>query len=117
MKIRQIFILAICLLLLGISYQPVKAQTQLKVLASKTVLKRGETGAVTIQGIANTKYTIKTSYAIGDREISVVQMRATDENGEATFNWVVDRRTVLGTRTAVISGGGERIELTHTVTE
>jgi ABC-type thiamine transport system substrate-binding protein len=117
MKIRQIFILAICLLLLGISYQPAKAQTQLKVIASKTVLKRGETGTITIQGVANTKYIIKTSYVLGEREVAVTQMRASDENGEATFNWVVDKKTLPGTRTAVISGGGERIELTHTVTE
>jgi hypothetical protein len=117
MKIRHIFILSICLLLLSVSYQPVKAQTPLKVIASKTVLKRGETGTITIQGHTNTNYTIKTSYVLGDREIAVSQMRTADENGQATFNWVVDRRTVLGTRAAVISGGGERIELTHTVTE
>ena len=117
MKIRQILILAICLLVLGISYQPVKAQTQLRIIASKTVLKRGETGTITIQGKANTNYTIKTSYVLGDREFAVSQMRAADENGQATFNWVVDKRTALGTHTAVISGGGENIKLTHTVTE
>lgn len=117
MKIRQIFILCVCLLLLGISYQPVKAQTQLSVISSNTVLKRGETGIIIIQGKPNTNYTIKTSYRLGDKEIAVGQMRVADENGQATFNWFVDRRTALGTRTAVISGGGERIELTHTVTE
>ena len=105
MKIKQFFILSICLLLLGLSYQPVKAQGKLRVIEAKTVLKRGEAGIITIEGKANTKYTIETSYALGDREITVSQMRATDEGGQATFNWVVDRKTVLGTRTAVISGG------------
>jgi alpha-D-ribose 1-methylphosphonate 5-triphosphate synthase subunit PhnG len=117
MKIRQILVLTLCLLFLGMNCQPVKAQGQLRVLASKTVLRRGETGTITIQGKANTSYTINTSYVLGNREIGVSQMRTTDENGQATFNWVVDTKTALGTRSAVISGGGERIELSHTVTE
>jgi alpha-D-ribose 1-methylphosphonate 5-triphosphate synthase subunit PhnG len=118
MKVKQIFILTLCMLLIGINigYYPVKAQ-QLSVISSKTVLRRGETGTIIIKGKANTNYTIISSYVLGDREIAVTQMRSTDENGQATFNWVVDRRTAIGTHRAVISGGGERIELTHTVTE
>ncbi|MCM0649889.1 hypothetical protein NBE98_16095 [Clostridium swellfunianum] len=117
MKIKRIIIFALCLMLIGISYQSVKAESQLRVIASKTVLRRGETGTITIQGKPNTSYTINTSYVLGDREISVAQMRMADENGQATFNWVVDNRTALGTTTATISGGGERIEVAHTVTE
>jgi alpha-D-ribose 1-methylphosphonate 5-triphosphate synthase subunit PhnG len=118
MKIKQIFILTLFILLVGVNigYYRVKAQ-QLSVISSNTVLRRGETGTLTIQGKANTNYSISTSYVLGDREISVTQLRTTDENGQATFNWVVDRRTALGTRRAVITGGGERIELTHTVTD
>jgi alpha-D-ribose 1-methylphosphonate 5-triphosphate synthase subunit PhnG len=102
---------------ININSPSAKAQTQLKVIEAKVLLKHGDTGIITIQGKANTNYTIKTSYVLGDREISVAQMRASDERGMATFNWVVDERTAPGTRTAVISGGGETIELTHTVTQ
>jgi alpha-D-ribose 1-methylphosphonate 5-triphosphate synthase subunit PhnG len=128
MKIKQILIIMLCIgiFCIGINLKSVNAEAQLqsretsnqlRVISSNTMLRRGETGTITIGGKANTRYIIKTSYVLGDREISVSQMRLADENGEATFNWVVDRKTALGTRKAIIYGGGETIELTHTVVE
>lgn len=119
MKLKQTFIFILCFLFLGISigYHTVKAETQLKIISSKTVLRRGETGIIVIQGKPNTTYKITTTYALNGREFFVTQRRVTDGSGQATFNWVVERGTDLGTRKAVITGGGKSIDLTHTVTQ
>lgn len=89
--------------------------TSLQIINSTASLKRGETGIITIQGKPNTRYTIETSYRMGGRSISIRQWRISDSSGRATFNWVVDAKTEPSTQSAVISGGGEVVETTHTV--
>ena len=88
----------------------------IKVLASNTDLKIGEPGYITIKGKPGTQYTIRTSYNLGDRTYEVNQMRLTDKNGKATFNWFVSDETKPGTNTATITGDGEPVDITHTVT-
>lgn len=87
----------------------------LKVIDSNTILKRGEIGYITIQGKPRTKYTLKSSFRIGNTESYVTQWRITGNSGQATFNWVVDFETVPGTHDISISGNGERVNLSHTV--
>lgn len=87
----------------------------LKIINSKAIVNRGDFGFITIQGRPETKYRITTSFNKGNRVVSVNQWRVTGVNGLATFNWVVDSETIPGTYTAVISGGGKKLNTYHTV--
>lgn len=88
---------------------------EIKIINSKAIVKQGDFGFITIQGLPNTKYRITTSFKRGNRIVSVNQWRATGVNGQATFNWLVDSETAPGTYPAVISGGGKRLTTYHTV--
>jgi hypothetical protein len=87
----------------------------LRVINARNVLRKGETGIITIQGQPGKKYEIKTSYKITNRTVTVTQWRVTDSNGFATFNWVVGMDTVAGTYSGQIRGNGSSINITHTV--
>jgi len=89
----------------------------IKVISSDADLKIGEFGFITIQGQPEKSYHIRTTYKRGDRTFNVEQIRLTDENGQATFNWFVENDTTPGKYTATITGDGEPIEITHTVKE
>lgn len=95
--------------------EPMISQSQLKIINSVSVVKHGETGLITIQGIPNTRYNITTSYKLNNKTISVIQWRTTDGIGVTTFNWIVAMKTLAGTYDATISGGGDILKTNHTV--
>ena len=87
----------------------------LTIINSKTSVRQGEFGFITIQGRPETKYRITTTFKKNRRIISVRQWRITGINGQATFNWFVDFETIPGNYSAIISGGGKRLNTYHTV--
>ena len=95
--------------------QSVRLESSLKIISSISTVKRGGTGAIIIQGIPRTRYTIRTSYQLENRTIPVTQSRTTDNTGVATFNWIVDMKTTPGTYNAVINGGSDTLNTTHIV--
>lgn len=95
--------------------QSVVSQSQLKIINEVSVVRRGETGVITIQGTPNTLYNIKTSYKLANKTVSVIQWRTTDGTGVTTFNWVVSMGTMAGTYDATISGGGSTLKTNHRV--
>lgn len=103
------------MLLIGVSYMPVRAEGNLRVVDSKTTVRRGETGFITIQGKPNTQYTIETTYKVSGQVINGTQTRTSGGDGRITFRWRVSPQTESGTRSALIAGGGEHITLSHTV--
>jgi len=131
LKTKYILILSICMLgnyntansiptmklLTGEQTQSVMAQNPLSIRSSVSKVKRGETGLIIIQGIPNTRYSIKTSYKLANKTIPVLQLRTTDKTGEATFNWIVNMETTPGTYEALISGGGNTLKTAHIVLE
>lgn len=131
MKIRKRYILILSICMLG-NYntarsmstvklfaqeqtQSVMAQDSLSVRSSITSVKRGGAGFIIIQGIPNTRYSIRTSYKLGDKIIPIMQLRTTDKTGEATFNWIVNDETIPGTYDASIYGAGNTLKITHIV--
>jgi len=95
--------------------QSIIAQSHLKIINAVSAVKHGGTGVITIQGIPNTLYNIKTSYKIENKTVSVIQWRTTDRTGVTTFNWIVGNDTIAGTYPATISGGGDILNTNHTV--
>lgn len=93
----------------------IKAESRLRVVDSRTTVKQGESGFITIEGRADTKYTIETSYKTNSRIVNVFQSHITGNDGKTTFRWYVSPDTQSGTRPAIISGNGEHITLSHTV--
>lgn len=91
------------------------AQRGLKIINAVPNVKRGGTGVITIQGTPNTLYSIRTSYKLSNKTISVVQWRTTDATGVTTFNWIVDMKSTVGTYSATISGGGDTLSTKHSV--
>lgn len=91
------------------------SQSHLKIINAISTVRRGGTGIITIQGLPNTLYNIKTSYKLGNKRIPVIQWRTTDVTGVTTFNWIVGMKSVPGTYAATISGGDEVINTKHTV--
>ena len=126
---RLLCILFLCVFLMGCSTQNYlnsngdensSVQTQaapqdLRIINSRTTLRLGEAGFITIQGEPGVRYTIKTSFRMGNHVIPVTQWRVAGTNGQATFNWVVSQETVPGTYSGTISGGGRTIQISHTV--
>lgn len=88
---------------------------EIKIIRSNTTLKHGEMGFITIQGQPGVKYEIRTIYKVGNREIPVTQWRTADASGQATFNWVVSDQTAPGNHSAIISGNGMTLRVSHTV--
>lgn len=91
------------------------AQPKISIIRSVTDVNRGDIGFITIQGRPGVKYTIRSSFKIGNRTIPVTQWRIGDSKGFVIFNWVVGGDTVPGTYPITISGDGETINLSHTV--
>jgi len=91
--------------------------SHLKIINAISTVRHGGTGVITIQGIPNTLYNIKTSYKTENKTVSVIQWRTTDRTGVTTFNWIVGDDTVAGTYPASISGGGELLNTSHTVVQ
>jgi len=89
--------------------------SHLKIINAVSTVRHGGTGVITIQGIPNTVYNIKTSYKTENKTVSVIQWRTTDRTGVTTFNWIVGNDTIAGTYPATISGGGDTLNTTHTV--
>lgn len=89
--------------------------SHLKIINAVSTVNHGGTGVITIQGIPNTLYNIKTSYKIENKTVSVIQWRTTDRTGVTTFNWIVGYDTMAGTYPASISGGGDLLNTSHTV--
>lgn len=89
----------------------------LKVISSKTAINLGDRGYITIQGKPGVKYTIKTYFRKGDKLYHVAKWRTADADGMVTFEWDVAYDTVPGTNKATVSGGGEMLDLSHTVFE
>lgn len=127
MRIKSLCMVFLCTTLLFLNGFPRTIETmsnsaktskqiqRLKIIKSKTTLRRGETGIIVIQGTPGVEYTLKTTYEKRGRVIPVTQWRTADNNGEAIFNWVVDDETEAKTHSIVISGNGEVIETQHTV--
>jgi hypothetical protein len=92
-------------------------QSHLKIINAVSTVKHGGTGVITIKGAPNTLYNIKTSYKIKNKTVPVIQWRTTDRTGIATFNWIVGNDTISGTYPATISGGGDILNMSHTVLE
>lgn len=130
MKRRFLYILAVCLIIGGVlgvissiskpenetgTFSAETVADNLQIIRSNTTLRTGDSGFITIQGRPGTKYTINTTYRIGNTVISVSQMRVTGAKGQATFNWVVSPETVPGTYTGRITGDGKSIGISHTV--
>jgi len=95
--------------------QSINAQSRLKIINAVSAVKHGETGVITIQGIPNTLYNIRTSYKIKNKTVSVIQWRTTDRIGVATFNWIVSNDTIAGKYSATIYGGGDTLAISHIV--
>lgn len=130
-RYRLLYVLLLCIIASGCStkndlisrltkFSTIQAQSEaigdnLTILNSKTSIRGGEFGFITIQGQPGIKYKISTLYKKGNRTLSVTQWRVTDARGQATFNWFVDSDTTPGTYSATISGGGKTINTYHTV--
>ncbi len=95
--------------------QPIIVLSQLKIINAVSAVKHGGTGVITIQGIPNTLYNIKTSYNLKNKIVSVIQWRTTDRIGVTTFNWIVGNDTIAGTYPVTISGGGDILNTNHIV--
>lgn len=131
MKFKLLYILLISAFMLGCSNKQdyaSKVNTQLtiqtraevayeslRVISSNTTLKKGDIGYITIQGKPRTKYTLRSTFQVGNRVVEVNQWRITGNDGKATFNWVVSSESHPGTRDIIIYAAGESLSLSHTV--
>lgn len=127
MRIRSLCMVVLCTTLLFLNgvpeaYKTLNSSTEtvsqvqaLKIIKASTTLRRGESGIIVIQGTPAAQYTLETTYEKSGRVIPVTQWRTADNNGQATFNWVVDDETEPRTHDIVISGNGEVMETKHTV--
>lgn len=127
MKTKTSIILFICMLIMtckvdiiyGVEYDKVtpvmNVQGSLSITRAVTTVRKGDFGIIVIQGKANTRYRVNSSFKEGNRTIPVTQWRTTNANGVATFNWFVSEETALGTYPLTITGNGDSLQLSHTV--
>jgi hypothetical protein len=129
-KIRYILLMGVIIIVLGMLELKIipknaretvgavlesQSSDELKIIKASNVLRPGDVGAITIQGSAGKKYTIKSSYRKENKNISVTQERTADEYGQVTFVWSVSKETAPGTYPVTIIGGGKTITLNHIV--
>lgn len=88
---------------------------ELKILKASNVLRPGDVGAITIQGLPGEKYTIKSTYKKENKTFLVSQERTADEYGQVTFVWSVAKNTAPGNYPVVITGKGKSVQLQHVV--
>lgn len=116
MKNKLLYILLFSILIIGVSTFKVRAiENTLRVIDSRTTVNRGDVGYITIKGKPQTRYVIETTYKANNNIINITQTRSSGIDGNVTFKWLVSSQTQSGTRSALISGGGETITLSHTV--
>jgi hypothetical protein len=135
MKIRLRYVILISIIIIGsltaikmittvlstavvnTSAETINQPYNLRVIKAVNILKRGEIGTITIQGRPGVRYTIIAAYSKGNKNLEGRQQRTADEFGQVTFIWTVAVETVPGTYLVTITGGGETIDLHHTVIE
>ena len=70
---------------------------------------------ITIEGKANTSYSIEVYYSSGASKAEGLVTKTSDENGIVSWSWKVGGQTKPGTYRIVIKGGGETFEVQFTV--
>jgi hypothetical protein len=88
-----------------------------KIVRAATELKPGDKGYIAISGKGGTKYTITSSYKRADKYYLVKRVLKSNESGDVTLEWTVDKSTAPGTYPIRISSGKKYLDLSHTVLE
>ena len=96
---------------------PESSQTpaSIKVISITKTVKPGEKATVTIQGKANTLYSITVTYSSGLSKAMGLEAKISDPDGKVTWTWQVGTRTKEGTYPISINGDGENLKLEFTV--
>ncbi len=81
-----------------------------------TPLRQGETGSLSFQGKSDTRYTITAVYKNSDDVVTTTVVRQSGTDGIIDVDWNVGTDTVPGTYSVMISGGGEQLMTSYTVT-
>ncbi len=93
------------------------AETLLKILRVSSPVAPNETASLSAAGYPGTRYAIAVYYASGKSEAKGLSDKTADGNGVVTWKWKIGQRTKPGTYRITVSGGGETVETTFTVTE
>jgi len=83
----------------------------------KTPVKKGDTGSLSFRGKADTQYTITGVYRNSNDVMTSTVVRQSDADGFVDLSWNVAEDTVPGTYGIMITGGGEQLTVSYTVTE
>ena len=88
---------------------------KLKLISINSPLSRNETATVTVQGKANTAYTIDVHYPSGISSADGIsgsdKTKTSDSNGVVSWTWTIGPQTSKQTHYLVVSGGGETLRV------
>jgi beta-lactamase superfamily II metal-dependent hydrolase len=90
-------------------------ETKLTVVSYTETVAQGGTASITIQGKANTQYSITVTYKAGPSKASGLEAKTSGANGKVTWSWKVGAKTTPGSWPIDIKGGGESVRVHFTV--
>lgn len=89
----------------------------IRLIHSDTIIKRGDSGSITIQGDSGAVYRITALYMRGDTPMTTNVSKRAGPDGMLTWSWTVADDTKPGTYAIAISGQGRVLDTTYTVLE
>ena len=91
------------------------SDTGISVLNGKKIVKLGEKGSLTIQGIPDTSYTVTANYNNSLGTMTATAVKRAGNDGRVSWDWDVKGDTLPGTYKLLVSGGGKMITTSYTV--
>ncbi len=83
--------------------------------SSTYVFRRNEDATIHVTAAPNTEYFITVYYSSGESTAEGLHPKTTDGNGNVSWTWHIGGRTKHGTYDAIVSGNGERFEISFEV--
>lgn len=91
--------------------------SSLILMSIKSPVRQGETAALSFRGKPDTQYTITGAYNRSGKMTTSTVVRRSGNDGIVGLEWTVSAQTEPGTYGIMISGGGEQMTASYTVTE
>lgn len=95
--------------------KPTEAPKGIEVTYVTSSVSPGEYASISIQGEPNTDYSISVTYKSGASTADGLYTKTSDSSGYVSWEWKVGARTSSGTYPIRISGGGQSITESFTV--
>lgn len=101
----------------SISKEEIKDNEEIKLVSLTEPIERGKNATITIEGKANTTYSIKVMYKSGASSASGLENKTSDNNGKVSWTWKVASNVTPGTYEIIISNENTSKTISYKISE